>query len=72
VGGAPELLVFNQVDRLPPAAGAALADRFGAVAVSALHGTGLADLLAAVEERLWESQELRDAERTQRRASQGR
>ena len=72
VGGAPELLVFNQVDRLPPAAGAALADRFGAVAVSALRGTGLADLLAAVEDRLWESQELRDAERTQRRASQGR
>ena len=72
LGGAPELLVFNQIDRLPPAAGLALADRFGAVAISALHGAGLPDLLAAVEERLWESQELSDAERTQRRASQGR
>jgi len=38
---APELLVFNQVDRLPPGAGAALAARHGGVAVSALRRQGL-------------------------------
>jgi GTP-binding protein HflX len=73
VGGTPELLVFNQVDRLPAGAGAALAHRSGGVAVSALHGTGLGDLLAAVEDRLWESQEeSRHTERLERRAVQGR
>ena len=41
----PELLVFNQIDRLPPGAGAALAERHGAVAISALHGSGLHELL---------------------------
>jgi GTP-binding protein HflX len=72
VGGTPELLVFNQIDRLPAGAGRALADRFGAAAVSALHATGLADLLAAVEERLWESREGMYTEPAERRAVQGR
>ena len=41
----PELLVFNQIDRLPPGDGAALAERHGAVAISALRGSGLHELL---------------------------
>ena len=41
----PELLVLNQVDRLPPGAGEALAEREGGVAVSALTGEGLDALL---------------------------
>jgi GTP-binding protein HflX len=41
LGETPELLVFNQIDRLPPGAGAALAARHGGVAVSALRRQGL-------------------------------
>jgi GTP-binding protein HflX len=51
----PELLVFNKIDRLPPAQGRALAARSGAVPVSALEGRGLEALLeraeAALDER---------------------
>jgi GTPase len=51
----PELLVFNKIDRLPPAQGRALAARCGAVPVSALEGRGLEALLeraeAALDER---------------------
>jgi GTP-binding protein HflX len=54
----PELLVFNQVDRLPAGEGRTMAGRFGGVAVSALEKKGLEDLLEAVEERLWESEGL--------------
>ena len=36
LGHTPELLVFNQIDRLPPRVGAAIAARHGGVAVSAL------------------------------------
>jgi GTP-binding protein HflX len=50
----PELLVFNQIDRLPEAEGRILAQRFGGVAVSALERKGLTDLLEAVEDRLWQ------------------
>jgi GTP-binding protein HflX len=50
----PELLVFNQIDRLPEAEGRILAQRFGGVAVSALERQGLGDLLEAVEDRLWQ------------------
>jgi GTP-binding protein HflX len=49
----PELLVFNQIDRLPENAGRALAARFGGVAVSALERTGLGDLLVRAEQVLW-------------------
>jgi GTP-binding protein HflX len=58
----PELLVFNQVDRLPAAEGSALARRYRAVPVSALHGEGLEILLDRVADTLWES-ELSDAPR---------
>jgi len=49
----PELLVFNQIDRLPPGQGEALAHREGGVAVSATEGQGLTELLSSVEKMLW-------------------
>ncbi|HTF34589.1 MAG TPA: GTPase HflX [Myxococcota bacterium] len=56
LGDTPELLVFNQVDRLPAAEGTALARRYRAVPVSALHSIGLELLLDRVAEILWESE----------------
>ena len=50
----PELLVFNQIDRLPPGVGAAIAERHGAVAISALRGSGLHELLERAEGLLFE------------------
>ncbi len=50
---APELLVFNQIDRLGAGEGDALARRHGGVAVSALQRTGLRSLLARAEGMLW-------------------
>ncbi|MEE2665685.1 MAG: GTPase HflX [Myxococcota bacterium] len=49
----PELLVFNQVDKLPPGMGETLAGRYDAVAVSALERTGFAELLEKAETMLW-------------------
>ena len=53
MGDTPELLVFNQIDRLAPGEGRAVADREGGIAISALRGLGLRELLEAVEKRLW-------------------
>jgi GTP-binding protein HflX len=53
LGETPELLVFNQIDRLPPGAGAALAARHGGVAVSALRRQGLGELIERAAKRLW-------------------
>ncbi|MCH2169257.1 GTPase HflX [Myxococcota bacterium] len=57
LGQTPELLVFNQIDRLPPDLSAdicaSITHRHGGVAISALQGTGLGDLLARAEELLW-------------------
>ncbi|MEE2637625.1 MAG: GTPase HflX [Acidobacteriota bacterium] len=50
---APELLVFNQIDKLDRGEGTALARRQGGVAVSALHRTGLQGLLDRAERVLW-------------------
>ena len=50
---APELLVFNQVDRMKDGEGEALARRHAGVAVSALRRTGLRGLLARAERLLW-------------------
>ena len=50
---APELLVFNQIDRVGDGAGEAMARWYGGVAVSALHCTGLRRLLARAEGMLW-------------------
>ena len=52
----PELLVFNQIDRLPQGEGATVAQRYGGVAVSALEGEGLLELLRAAEQVLWGEQ----------------
>jgi GTP-binding protein HflX len=49
----PELLVFNQADRLPPGEAEAIAARAGGVAVSALTGSGLRALLEQVEKTVW-------------------
>ncbi|HCE03816.1 MAG TPA: GTPase HflX [Acidobacteria bacterium] len=50
---APTLLVFNQIDKLEPGEGAALALRYRGVAVSALKRTGLGTLLERAEQMLW-------------------
>jgi GTP-binding protein HflX len=50
---APELLVFNQADRLPPGEALAIASRLGGVAISALNRTGLTELLSQAERLLW-------------------
>jgi GTP-binding protein HflX len=49
----PELLVFNQIDKLPKGSGQRLAERYGAVAVSATKRIGFAELLARSESMLW-------------------
>jgi GTP-binding protein HflX len=53
LGDKPEVLVFNQVDRLPKGAAEVLERRHGCVAVSALQRTGLTQLLETVGEALW-------------------
>ncbi|MHA7836239.1 MAG: GTPase HflX [bacterium] len=58
----PELLVFNQIDRLPEDEAESLARRYGAIPVSALEGTGLRTLLARAEEILWDDEDLRPGE----------
>ena len=50
---APELLVFNQIDRMGDGEGDALAHRHDGVAVSALRRTGLRRLLTRAEGMLW-------------------
>jgi GTP-binding protein HflX len=49
----PEILVFNQIDRLPAGAGQGIAARHSGVAVSALRGDGLEDLLDRVAKQLF-------------------
>ena len=53
----PMLTALNKIDRLtdPAAAQAALADFDDAVAISALHGQGLDELLAATSRKLYET-----------------
>jgi GTP-binding protein HflX len=52
----PELLVFNKIDRLAPGTGRALAERNGAVPISALGGSGLDALLERAEDMLPDAQ----------------
>jgi GTP-binding protein HflX len=49
----PELLVFNQIDKLPPGVGDAIAARNGGVAVSALERKGFSELLQRADAMLW-------------------
>jgi GTP-binding protein HflX len=52
-GRTPELLVFNQIDRLPPGVGESIAERYGGVAISALERRGFEQLLGRAEAMLW-------------------
>jgi len=52
ISDTPELLVFNQIDRLRDDDVSSLIARYGGVAISALKLTGLPALLAAAEELL--------------------
>lgn len=58
----PELLVFNQIDRMPAEEATALARRYRAIPVSALEGIGLRELLAEAERILWDDEDLRPGE----------
>ncbi len=53
ISGAPELLVFNQIDRLPTDEAKSLLENQTGVAISALKRIGLQDLLSDAEELLW-------------------
>ena len=53
LGDTPELLVFNQSDRLEAGAAETIAARAAGVAVSALRGLGLRELLEQVEKTVW-------------------
>ena len=53
LGDTPELLVFNQSDRLEAGTAEAIAARAGGVAVSALRGLGMRELLEQVENTVW-------------------
>ena len=50
----PELLVFNQIDRLEPGAAEAIAARHGGVPISALRRHGLTELVARADAMLGE------------------
>ncbi|MFK7896956.1 MAG: GTPase HflX [Myxococcota bacterium] len=58
----PELLVFNQIDRMPTDEADALAKRYDAIPVSALKGDGLRELLIRAEEILWDDEDLQPGE----------
>jgi GTP-binding protein HflX len=49
----PELMVFNQIDRLPTREARALLENNAGVAISALKRIGLQELLSDAEELLW-------------------
>ena len=53
LGEIPQLMVFNQIDRLSAGIGEAIAKRYGGVAISALRGDGLGDLMERAEGILW-------------------
>jgi GTP-binding protein HflX len=55
LGGVPELLVFNKIDRLPPGEGARLARVYGATAVSAQLGTGLVELIERADAAIFDA-----------------
>jgi len=62
----PELLVFNQIDRLPGGVeggvGTAIARRFRGVAVSALENLGLEELVECAQNVLWSEAPVRKDE----------
>ncbi len=50
----PRIRVLNKVDAVDPAEWAALCERHGGMAVSAVQGIGLAELIAEVERRIFQ------------------
>ena len=71
VGGTPELLVFNQIDRLPGGVGAALAKRHDGVAISALKSRGLDELVERAQSLLFDEGRGTASKREKRAAEQG-
>jgi GTP-binding protein HflX len=59
-GDTPELLVFNQIDKLPPGVGPAIAARHGGVAISATARTGLAELIERAQALLFKERQVPD------------
>ena len=55
LGQVPQLLILNQLDRLPEGVGESIARRHDGIAVSALENRGLHELLVRAEEILWAS-----------------
>jgi GTP-binding protein HflX len=53
ISDTPELLIFNQIDRLPNGEAKALLENNAGVAISALKRIGLQELLSDAEELLW-------------------
>jgi GTP-binding protein HflX len=58
----PELLIFNQIDRVPEEEIEGLARRNNAIPISALTGRGLRDLLVRAEDLLWNDTNLQPGE----------
>lgn len=56
----PRLNVLNKSDRLEPFVAQALADHVQGVAVSAVTGAGLTDLVRRVAQKLWQTEALAD------------
>ncbi len=71
VGGTPELLVFNQSDRLSEGVAETIALRHGGVAISALSRQGLGLLVRRAEEMLPTLEHGRDARPEELPAAQG-
>ena len=67
ISAAPELLVFNQIDRLPAGEAKALLESHAGVAISALKRIGLQDLLSDAEELLWTEAEFPSEEDRERK-----
>jgi len=67
ISAAPELLVFNQIDRLPAGETKALLESHAGVAISALKRIGLQDLLSDAEELLWTEAEFPSEEDRERK-----
>ena len=56
LGEKPELLVFNQIDRLPEGSAAVMERRYGCVAISALERRGIPELIVRAENLVWDEQ----------------
>ena len=71
VAATPELLVFNQIDRLPSGVGAAIAKRHRGVAISALHRRGLDELVERAQILIFDGERGAAHAQEKRAAEQG-